>query len=263
MATVRRRTPRQHTFVSAGGGAVTQAGGGRATGNSTLLRIIAVVMWLLGIGCEVIAVLAIKRPELLDFLPSTWRMVGALVIDLILVIIGSQCWKKANRISPASRRSPVKFWLWNNLGVIMSVIAFAPFIVLLLTDKNADGKTKRIGTIVAAVALVIAGLTSYDFDPVAQEDIDQVCWAPGGSVYHIYEDCYHLDRTGELVVGSVEEAQAAGKDRLCYTCESNYQSDMEAQGMDTDGLEDLTGRTDGGDLDGEDLLDLDLIPDAA
>ncbi len=261
MATTRKRAPRQHTFVSAGGGTATP-GAGRAEGNSVLLRVIAVVMWLLGIGFEVIAVLAIKRPEVLDFMPSTWRMIGALVIDLILVIIGSQCWKRANRIAPASRRSPVKFWLWNNLGVIMSVIAFAPFIVLLLTDKNADGKTKRIGTIVAAVALVIAGLTSYDFDPVAQEDIDQVCWAAGGSVYHIYEDCYHLDRTGELIVGSVAEAQEAGKERLCYTCESNYQADMEAQGVAPDDLEDLTGRTDG-ELDGEGFQDLELIPDAA
>lgn len=262
MATTRKRTPRQHTFVSAGGGTAAPASG-RAEGNSTLLRVIAAVLWLLGIGFEIVAVLAIKRPELLDFMPSMWRMIGALVIDLVLVIIASQCWKKANRISPASRRSPVKFWLWNNLGVIMSVIAFAPFIVLLLTDKNADGKTKRIGTIVAAVALVIAGLTSYDFDPVAQEDINQVCWAAGGSVYHIYEDCYHLDRTGELVVGSVAEAQEAGKERLCYTCESNYQAEMEAQGMGTDDLEDLSGRTDGADLDGEDLQDLTLIPDAA
>lgn len=262
MATMRKRTPKQHTFVSASGGAVGQATG-RAEGNSVLLRVIAVAMWLLGIGCEVIAVLAFKRPELLDFMPSTWRMIGALVIDLIFVIIGSQCWKRANRVSPASRRSPVKFWLWNNLGVIMSVIAFAPFIVLLLTDKNADGKTKKIGTIVAAVALVIAGLSSYDFDPVAQEDIDQVCWAAGGSVYHIYDDCYHLDRTEVLNVGSVTEAQAAGKERLCRTCESKYQEDMEAQGVGADDLDDLTGRADGADLDGEGLVDLDLIPDAA
>lgn len=262
MATTRKRTPRQHTFVSAGGGAVTPTTG-RATGNSGLLRVLAVVMWLLGIGCEVIAVLAVKRPELLDFMPSMWRMVGALVIDLVLVIIGSQCWKKANRISPASRKSPVKFWLWNNLGVIMSVIAFAPFILLLLTDKNADGKTKKIGAVLAVVALVIAGLTSYDFSPVAQEDIDQVCWAAGGSVYHIYEDCYHLDRTEELTVGSVEEAQAAGKDRLCYTCQANYQADMEAQGNEVEDLNDLSGRADDADLDVDDLMDLDLIPDAA
>lgn len=262
MATTRKRTPRQHTYTSAGGGAVSQSGG-RDTGNSGLLRLIAVVAWLLGIGFEVVAVLAVKRPEVLDFMPATWRMIGALVIDLILVIIGSQCWKKANRISPASRRSPLKFWLWNNLGVIMSVIAFAPFLVLLLTDKNAEGKTKRLGAIVAAVALVIAGLSSYDFDPVSQEDINQVYWAPGGSVYHAYDDCYHLDRTGELMVGSIDEAQAAGKERLCSACESRYQEEMETQGLEPGDLEELTGRTDGAEPGGEDLIDLDLIPDAA
>lgn len=260
MATTNKRTPKQHTFVSASGAPAAQAApGATATGNSGALRIGAIIAWVLAIGFEVIAVLAIKKPEFLDFIPQMPRLIGALVIDLILVIIGSTCWKKANHISPASRRSPVKFWLWNNLGVIVSVIAFAPFIVLLLTDKNADGKTKKIGTIIAAVALLIAGVASYDFDPVAQEDFNVVYWAAGGEVYHLDPDCSHLDRTGELVQGSVTEAMEAGKQRLCSRCEANAQTQI-----DDGDLVDLTGRVDddlGGLEDG--LNDLDLIPDAA
>ena len=63
-------------------------------------------------------------------------LIGALVVDLILVIIGSQLWKKANRLDPASKQSSVKFFLWNNMGLIASVICFLPIVILLLANKE-------------------------------------------------------------------------------------------------------------------------------
>ncbi len=232
MAETTKKTRKAHTFVSASGdGAQPKPHSGAKPappkGNATTLRIGAVILWVAAIALEVVAILVFR-----DVIHTSETMfwvlgVGALVLDLICVIIGSTLWKKANRIAPASRANKVKFWLWNNMGVIVSVIAFAPFIVLLLTDKNADGKTKKIGSVVAVVALLIAGLLSYDFDPVAKEDLDaatgvygdaSVYWTAHGSVYHSYEDCYSLDRTDELTFGTVDQAIAANRQRLCKIC---------------------------------------------
>lgn len=232
MAETTKKTRKAHTFVSASGDGAQpkpQSGAKPAPpkGNATTLRIGAVILWLVAIALEVVAILVFR-----DVIHTSETMfwvlgIGALVLDLICVIIGSTLWKKANRIAPASRANKVKFWLWNNMGVIVSVIAFAPFVVLLLTDKNADGKTKKIGSVVAVVALLIAGLLSYDFDPVASEDLDaatgvygdaSVYWTAHGSVYHSYEDCYSLDRTDELTFGTVDQAIAANRTRLCKIC---------------------------------------------
>lgn len=49
-----------------------------------------------------------------------------------------------------------------------------------------------------------------------------VYWADGGSVLHIDETCYHLDRSDAVHSGSVEEAVAAGKTRLCASCRDRH-----------------------------------------
>lgn len=233
MAETTKKTPKTHTFVSASGDASQpkpQSGAKPAPpkGNATTLRVGAVIAWLVAIALEVVAILVFRKVIPTSSETLFWVLgVGALVVDLVCVIIGSTLWKKANRIAPASRANKVKFWLWNNMGVIVSVVAFAPFVVLLLTDKNADGKTKKIGSVVAVVALLIAGLLSYDFDPVAKEDLDaatgaygdaDVYWTAHGSVYHSHEDCYSLDRTDELTFGTVDQAIAANRKRLCKIC---------------------------------------------
>ena len=42
------------------------------------------------------------------------------------------------------------------MGLIASVICFLPIVILLLANKDLDGKTKKIVTVVAAIALVLA-----------------------------------------------------------------------------------------------------------
>ena len=197
-------------------------------GNATGLRIGAIVLWLLAIGFEVLAVLVTFGKLDLKFMPTLWQMIAFLVLDLICVIIGSQLWKKANHIKPASEKNKAKFWLWNNMGLIVTVIAFVPFIVLLLTNKNADKKMKAIGTVAAVIMLLIGGLASYDWNPVSAEQKEaamaaitgEVLWTNslGGKVYHTHEDCQALNRTEELVQGSVEQAIAANRTRLCAFC---------------------------------------------
>lgn len=49
-----------------------------------------------------------------------------------------------------------------------------------------------------------------------------VYWTDGGSVLHIDQSCYHLDRSDAVHSGSVEEAVATGKTRLCATCRDRH-----------------------------------------
>ena len=200
-----------------------------ATGSSAGYRIGAVVLWVLAIAAEILGLLIILGKVSISFLPITtmWQLIIVLVIDLALVIVGSQLWKKANHIHPASEANKVAFWLWNNMGVIVCVIAFVPFIIVMLCSKNVDKKTKAIATVVAVVALLIGGVSSYDFNPVSAEQKDaavealgtaQVYWAPFGKVYHTSPDCQALNQSDELTQGTVDEAIAANRTRLCSFC---------------------------------------------
>lgn len=196
-------------------------------GSATGLRIGAAVLWLLAIAFEVIAVLIVFGKITLTFIPSIWQIIIALVLDLACVSVGSTLWKKANRIDPASGKNKVKFWLWNNMGLIVTAFAFIPFIILTLTNKNADKKTKTIAVIVAAVALLIGSLFGIDWNPISAEEKDaavetldgvDVYWTPFGTVYHTSQECSHLNHSDTLVVGSVEQAIEANRTRLCKTC---------------------------------------------
>ena len=185
------------------------------------------MLWAAAILFEVLAVLVAFGKISLKFLPQMWMLIILIVLDLACVIAGSQLWKKANRIDPASEANPTKFWLWNNMGVIVCVVAFVPLVILMLSNKNLDKKTKAICTVVAIIALLIGGVSSYDFNPVSAEEKEaavealgdeQVYWAPFGKVYHTHEDCQALNQSETLTVGSVEEAIAANRTRLCQFC---------------------------------------------
>ena len=234
--------PKKKKIVSADTGEEVAAGSRKKTaaapvGNAAGLRIGAVVLWVVAIAFEVLALLVVLGKVDLHFMSQLAQLIVFLVLDLACVIIGAQLWKKANHIRPASEKNKLTFWLWNNMGVIVCVIAFVPFIILLLTNKNVDKKTKAIATVVAVIALLIGGVSSYDWNPVSQEQQqaamealgnDNVYWTPFGKVYHTYvvvdengeitECCPHLNRSGELTRGSVEQAIAEGRTRLCSYC---------------------------------------------
>ncbi len=199
----------------------------KETGNASGLRIGAVVLWLLAIVFEVLAALVLFGKISLTFLPVMYQLILFIVLDLACVIIGSQLWKKANRIDPASAKNKLKFWLWNNMGVVVCCFAFIPIIVLMLSNKDLDKKTKAICTVVAIIALLIGGLTSYDWNPVSQENLTaaeqalgdtDVYWAPFGKVYHTHEDCQALNNSETLTMGTVDQAIAANRTRLCSFC---------------------------------------------
>jgi len=232
-------------IVSADTGKEVEAGSKRSVkqaapvGNATGYRVGAVLLWIVAIALEVVAVLMFIGKIDLKFMQVLYQMIAALVLDLIFVIIGSTLWKKANHIKPASEKNPVLFWLWNNMGLIVCAFAFIPFVILALTNKNADKKTKAVATVVAIIAMLIGGLVSYDWNPVSKEEKDaamttittDVYWAPFGRVYHTHEDCGHLNKSEKLTVGSVEKAIEEGRTRLCSSCAKKD----DIQGVATDG----------------------------
>ena len=224
-------------FVSADSGKQTAAPAKKAkvvkeaapVGNAKGLRIGAVVLWVLAIVMEVLALLVVIGKINLKFMPTLYQLIAFLVLDLAFVIIGAQLWKKANHIDPVSEANKFKFWLWNNMGVIVCVVAFVPIIILMLTNKNLDKKTKTIATVVAIIALLIGGVCSYDFNPVSEEQqqaaisavTGDVFWSPFGKVYHTHDDCQALNQSDTLTYGTVEEAIAANRTRLCSFCAKN------------------------------------------
>ena len=196
-------------------------------GNATPFRILAIVLWVLALGFEVLAILLFTKKITITYaIPNVWQAVIALVLDLICLVIGSQMWKKANHMDPASKKNKLRFWIQNNLGVVVAAVAFIPFIIIALTDKNASKQDKTIAAIAAAVALAVGVLTGIDYNPVSQEDLaeqqqlitEDVYWTPGGGVYHTHEDCGHLANSYELSKGSVTAAIENGKTRICKTC---------------------------------------------
>lgn len=195
-------------------------------GNATGLRVGAILLWVAAIAFELLAWFVFIGKVNLTFLPVMAQLIGFLVLDLICVIIGSLLWKKANHIKPASEKNKTLFWLWNNMGLIVCAFAFVPFIILALTNKNADKKTKTIAVVAAAIALLIGGATSIEYNPVSAEQQQaamtaiegKVLWAPFGKVYHIDETCQALNQSETLTEGTVEEAIADGRTRLCAFC---------------------------------------------
>jgi hypothetical protein len=220
----------EHTFVDVEGSNPSKEELLAATRQNALpYRVFAIICWVLAITAEVFAILFILNKIAIKALINTpynwipWAV--CLALDLIFVIIGSLLWKKGNHLDPASKKNKTRFWIHNNLGVIVSIIAFLPFIILVLTDKKSDKKTKTIAVVAAAVALAIAIPFGVDWNPLSQEEmlenahIDTVCWSETGSVYHLYEDCYHLNGTPKLRRGPSATAIEEGKTRMCKTCE--------------------------------------------
>lgn len=192
----------------------------------------AVILWLLAVAFEVLTILVINKTIYIPGNVLTYIIIG-LVADLALVVIGSLLWKKSNRIDPASEKNKIKFFLWNNMGLIAAIICFVPVIILILKEKDLDPKVKKIATIIAIVAAVVASLLSIDWNPTSAEDLaaaqsdaaaytvdGNVYWTQFGKCYHLDEDCQSLRNSATLYKGSVEQAFEANRSKPCSFCAS-------------------------------------------
>ena len=203
-----------------------------AKGKAKQLRLFAMLAWIIAMAGQIFAIFKLINNETL-----VWLIV-AIVVILALAITGSLLWKKANKLDPASEKDKVKFFIQNQLGAIMGVLAFLPLVILIFTNKNVDGKTKGIAGSIAVIALLVAGITGVDFNPASIEkyteeinaqttavrdlnfDNDNVYWTTAGNKYHIYEDCQHIKGREGISNGTVKESwEKKGISELCKTCE--------------------------------------------
>lgn len=100
------------------------------------------------------------------------------------------------------------------------------FVILALTNKNIEKKTKAMATVLTIIVLLIGGIACYDFNPISEEEqtsamstiTADVYWSPFGKVYHTHDDCQSLNQHDKLAYGSVELAISKGHTRLCAFC---------------------------------------------
>lgn len=150
--------------ASAGNEIPTSIASNEMKSKATSFRIFAVLSWIVAIGVEIVAIVLLRKPPI----NMIWFIV-LIVVDLIFAVIGSVLWKKANSFDPASVQDKVRFFFQNQLGAIISIIAFLPLVILIFTNKDMDGKQKGIIGSIAVVALLVAGITGVNFNPPSQE----------------------------------------------------------------------------------------------
>ncbi len=215
---------------------------------ATMLRVWSWVLWMLAIGGEAAAIFWLLRQDPINM---TYLIIAIVVIG-ILAIAGSLLWKRANRADPASKAEPFRFFVQNQLGAIITIIAFIPLILMILLNKDMSKKDKTIAGVVGAAVFVIAALFGIDFNPASQEDYaaqglscaqlpadtpadevevcntdvqrvteltgdNEVFWTKEGEVYHLCEDASAVNLQSEdnqIYAGTVADAIAEGKDRL-------------------------------------------------
>jgi hypothetical protein len=138
---------------------------------ATRLRIFAAISWIIAIGTEVAGIVLLRQHKF-DHgnLPL---LIGLLVAIAVFAIAGSLMWKAANKHDPASKSEPVKFFVQNQLGAIITVIAFLPLIVLIFMDKDMDPKNKKIAGGIGVVLAAAATLIGIDFNPPSTEQYTQ------------------------------------------------------------------------------------------
>jgi hypothetical protein len=193
---------------------------------ATKYRILAALLWLLAIGGEVVTIFWVLRQTPVNMIV----LIAAIVVIGALAIGGSILWKRANRADPAPRSQPTRFFIQNQLGAIITIIAFLPLIILIFLNKDMDGKQKGIAGGVGIVVLLVAAYFGMSFDSPSVEQYDAetqrvieltgqdlVFWTSAGRVYHLCENAsaVNLESADNTIYsGTVGDAHAAGKERL-------------------------------------------------
>ncbi len=222
-----------------------------AKSKATTFRWIAMVLWILAIAGEAVGIFWLLRQRVfvgedgtLVRDPDTglieeqgvtatfpqWAFITLLVLLVViaaLAITGSFLWKKANRLDPARKSDTVRFFVQNQLGAIIAIIAFVPLIILIFLNKDMDKGQKTTAGIVGIVLAALAVVLGIDFNPPSVEKYtadqstviqllgkDEVVWVDGGSVYHVCEEVSDIQTGSEKRTGTTAQAIEAGKTRL-------------------------------------------------
>jgi hypothetical protein len=222
---------------------------------ATTLRIVAIVLWVVAIAGEAVGIFWLLRqrqaaqtaadtttlerdPETgllvqgsVDYEFPQWALISLIVLMVVIAalsIAGSFLWKKANRLDPASKKDTVRFFVQNQLGAIIAIVAFLPLIIMVFLNKDMSKGQKSLAGIVGIVLAVAAVALGIDFNPSSTEQYtadrsavvqllgeDHVYWVAGGSVYHVCNEVSDIQNAStEQADGTTSEAVAAGKNRL-------------------------------------------------
>ncbi len=140
-------------------------------GAAKRLRLYAALCWLVAIGTEVAGIVLLKQGKFQT--GNLALLIGILVVIAVFAIGGSLLWKAANKHDPASRADGFRFFVQNQLGAIITVIAFLPLLALIFLDKDMDPKNKKIAGVVGVGLALLATVIGIDFKPPSTEQYTQ------------------------------------------------------------------------------------------
>lgn len=203
-----------------------------AKGAATRSRIIALVLWAVAIILELVAIFWVMRPPFDELAANhgfpQWRwylLLGFIAVIGVLAVIGSLLWKKANHYDPATRKEPVKFFIQNQLGAFIALLAFLPLIVMIFLNKDMDPKQKNIAGAAGIIVAIAATVLGIDFKPLSKEQVavesqvvmqlvgqDRVYWSDGGKVVHLCDAASDIkNATTPVSNGPIADAFSKGK----------------------------------------------------
>lgn len=134
-------------------------------------RIMAALSWVVAIGTEITGIVLLQKGTFNS--GGLALLIGLLVVIAVFAMLGSVLWKKANRQDPATKSEPTKFFIQNQLGAIITLIAFLPLLALIFLDKDMDPKTKKVAGGVGVALAALATVVGIDFDPPSTEQYTQ------------------------------------------------------------------------------------------
>ena len=222
-----------------------------AKATATRFRWIAAILWAVAIAGEAVGIFWLLRQRVFVGEDGTlvrdtdtgllreqgvsaefpqWAFVALLVLLVVIAalsITGSVLWKKANRLDPARKSDTVRFFVQNQLGAIIAIVAFLPLIILIFLNKDMSKGQKTTAGIVGVVLAVLAAVLGTSFNPPSVEQYtadqsaviqllgqDEVVWVDGGAVYHVCDEVPAIQTGSEIRTGTTAEAIEAGKSRL-------------------------------------------------
>lgn len=136
-------------------------------GKAKKLRLFAALSWFVAIATEIGAIVLLLKNTFDQ--GNLVLLIGLLVVIAVFAIAGSLIWKAANKHDPASKAEPFKFFVQNQLGAIITVIAFLPLLALIFMDKDMDPKNKKIAGGVGVALALLATVIGVDFNPPSTE----------------------------------------------------------------------------------------------
>ncbi len=139
--------------------------------SATRLRLFAAICWVIAIGTEIAGIVMLRQHKF-DH-GNLGLLIGLLVVIAVFAIGGSLMWKAANKHDPARQSDTARFFFQNQLGAIITVIAFLPLVALIFLDKDMDPKNKKIAGGVGVALAALATFIGIDFNPPSVEQYTQ------------------------------------------------------------------------------------------